>query len=202
MQRALCLLAVTVSFAACGSAPVRPTITPMTPEAELAFENGIDFIDDPMLLEGNWLEDWEQEIARRVELCDAVLVVRVTAVQQNVDLDRNLSYRLVGHIETVRFGTGFRDDVTLVSRTSDDGHPSVHENEGRLLQQQFIAFVRWVEGEDGTAVARWHLSPAADRVIRRVNSLLETRRPGESRRRVIVRDSRDPTTDPAPEDEE
>jgi hypothetical protein len=185
----------------CGSGPVHRTVTPMTPEAELAFENGIDFIDDPTLLEGNWLEDWEQDIARRVELCDAVLVVRVISVHENVDLDRDLSYRLASHIETVRYGTGFQDEITLVSRTSDDGHPSVRENQARLLQQQFVAFVRFVEGEDGQVVPRWHLSPAADRVVRRVNSLLATRVPGD-RRRVIVRDSRDPSVSAGGDDEE
>jgi hypothetical protein len=180
----VCLLAAP----ACGGGAVRRTVTPMTPEAELAFENGIDFIDDPSLLEGNWLEEWEGDIARRVDLCDAVLVVRITAVQQNVDLDRNLSYRLVAHIENVRFGTGFDDEITLVSREGDAGHASVHEYESRLLQNQFVAYVRFVE-EGEEVVPRWHLSPAADRIVRRTNSLLESRRSSEGRRRVTVHES-------------
>lgn len=172
----------------CGGGAVRRTTTPMTPEAELAFENGIDFIDDPSLLEGNWLEEWEGDIGRRVELCDAVLVVRITAVQQNVDLDRNLSYRLVAHIDNVRFGTGFDSEITLVSRHGEAGHASVHEYESRLLQNQFVAYIRFVEDGDDV-VPRWHLSPAADRIVRRTNSLLENRRSSEGRRRVTVRES-------------
>ena len=167
---------------------MRRTVTPMTPEAEVAFENGVDFIDDPSLLEGTWLEEWEGDITRRVDLCDAVVVVRITAVQQNVDLDRNLSYRLVAHIENVRFGTGFEGEITLVSRDGEPGHTSVHENENRLLQNQFVAYLRFVE-ENGEVVPRWHLSPAADRIIRRTNSLLETRRSTDGRRRVTVHES-------------
>lgn len=197
-MRALALLGSVALLAACGGAPPRRTIVPMTPEAELSFENGIDFIDDPSILEGNWLEDWERDIAQRVELCDAVLVVRVTAVHQNVDLERNSSYRLVAHIETVRFGVGFEDDITLVSRQGEAGYPSVHGNQSRLLQQQFVAYLRFVETEGGEIVPRWHLSPAADRIVRRTNSLLDGRRSGESRRRVIVHDSRDPSAGEAP----
>jgi len=170
----------------------------MTPEAELSFENGLDFIDDPSILEGNWLEDWERDIAQRVELCDAVLVVRITAVHQNVDLERNLSYRLVAHVETVRFGVGFEDEITFVSRQGEVGYHSVNGNQSRLLQQQFVAYVRFVESETGEPIARWHLSPAGDRIVRRTNSLLDGRRSGESRRRVIVHDSRDPSANEVP----
>lgn len=185
LSLALLCLAVAPS---CGGGAVRRTLTPMTPEAEVAFENGVDFIDDPSLLEGSWLEEWETDISRRVDLCDAVLVVRVTAVQQNVDLDRDLSYRLVAHIENVRFGTGFDSEITLVSRQSEPGHTSVHENENRLLQNQFVAYLRFVE-EDGAVIPRWHLSPAGDRIIRRTNSLLEGRRTGDRRRVTAVHES-------------
>lgn len=193
------LSAAALLVASCGGGAPRRTIIPMTPEAELSFENGIDFIDDPSILEGSWLEDWEQDIAQRVELCDAVLVVRITAVHQNVDLERNLSYRLVAHIETVRFGVGFEDDITFVSRQGEAGYHSVNGNQSRLLQQQFVAYLRFVETETGEIVPRWHLSPAADRIVRRTNSLLDGRRSGESRRRVIVHDSRDPSAGPPPE---
>jgi hypothetical protein len=194
----LASIALALFVASCGGAAPRRAIVPMTPEAELSFENGLDFIDDPSILEGNWLEDWERDIAQRVELCEAVLVVRITAVQQNVDLERNLSYRLVAHIDTVRFGTGFEDDITLVSREGEAGYHSVHSNQSRLLQQQFIAYLRYVETETGEIIPRWHLSPAADRIVRRTNSLLDGRRSGESRRRVIVHDSRDPSAGEAP----
>jgi hypothetical protein len=183
-----------LALLACGSsAPPRPVITPMTPEAEVAFENGIDFMGDPSILEGNWLEDWDRDIRDRSELSDAVLLVRVRALQQNVDLDRHQSYRILVHVDTVRFGTGVPDDMTYVSREGEPGYASVHENESRLLEQSFVAFVRWAETPEGEVVARWHLSPASSGVMRRVNDVLN-RRTTTRPRTVTVHDGRDPTS--------
>lgn len=192
---------VALVLGSCGAAAPRHVITPMTPEAELSFENGIDFIDDPALLEGSWLEDWQREVTQRSNLSDAVLIVRIRAIHENQDLDRNLSYRISVHVDTVRFGTGIEDDMVFVSRQNEAGYASVHENESRLLNQQFVAFVRWVEGEGGAAVPRWHLSPATDRVVRRVGVLLDQRRDSRPRS-VTVRDGRDPSSTTDPDDEE
>lgn len=190
-MRALAPLLVLVLASCGGSSAPRRVITPMTPDAELAFENGIDFMADPTLLEGNWLEDWDRDIRNRSELSDAVLLVRVRAIHQNVDLDRNQSYRLAVHVETVRFGTGIEDDMTFVSREHEAGYPSVHENEARLLEQQFVAFVRWVETPEGEILPRWHLSPGSPGVMRRVNEVLNDRRT-TTPRSVTVSDGRDP----------
>lgn len=179
-----------VSLAACGSSAPRIVVTPMTSAQGVVFENGVDFIDDPSILEGNWLETWEQEVDLRVRSADVVAYVRITTVRTDTDLERRETHRLVAHIDSLRLGEGVGDDLELVAREGDAGFDTVHDQDRRLLNQRFVAFVKWVQATpEDPIVARWHLSPASERVVRRVNSLVEARRaPTEDRRRVIVHD--------------
>src|SRR5262245_49663652 len=90
---------------ACGGPTIVPiVVTPMTAEDEVAFDNGADLIDDPSMLDGPALEDWEESIRILCERADAVVVVRITAVQTSTDLERNESFRLIGNVELERFG--------------------------------------------------------------------------------------------------
>lgn len=181
-----------VGLASCGSSAPRIVVTPMTGAQAAVFENGIDYIDDPALLEGNWLETWEQEIDLRVRSSDVVAYVRITTMRTDTDLERNETHRLVAHIDTLRLGDGIEEgsELELVVREGDPGFDTVHNQDRRILNQRFAAFVKWTQESEGMPiVGRWHLSPASERVVRRVNSLVEARRaPTEDRRRIIVHD--------------
>lgn len=150
-------------------------------------------IDDPALLEGSWLETWEQEIDLRVRSADVVGYVRITTMRTDTDLERHETHRLVAHIDTLRLGEGIGDELELVVREGDAGFDTVHNQDRRILNQRFVAFVKWTQESEGMPiVARWHLSPASERVVRRVNSLVEARRaPSDDRRRIIVHDQPD-----------
>lgn len=178
------------SYAACGSSAPRIVVTPMTAAQEVVFDNGVDFIDDPTLLEGSWLETWEQEIDARVTGSDVVAYVRITTMRTDVDLERRETHRLVAHIDSLRHGAVEGDDVELVAREGEVGFPTVDGNERRILNQRFVAFLRWTQADpQAPIVPRWHLSPASERIVRRVNSLVEARHaPTEDRRRIIVHD--------------
>jgi hypothetical protein len=182
----------------CGSSAPRIVVTPMTQAQGVVFENGVDYIDDPTLLEGSWLETWEQEIDLRVRSSDVIAYVRVTTMRTDTDLERHETHRLVAHIDSLRHGEVSGEELELVVRQGDAGFDTVHEQDRRILNQRFVAFVKWTQdGVDGPIVARWHLSPASERVVRRVNTLVESRRaPDEDRRRVIIHDQ------PADDDQE
>jgi hypothetical protein len=184
--------ALALALAGCGGGPTTPPIvyTPLTPEDEVAFDNGADLIEDPTMLEGPALEDWETHIEILCARADAVVVVQITAVQTSLDLERRESFRLTGDVELERFGD-VDAQVSLIVRNGEPGYESIRRAEPRLLNQHYLAFIRWVEGDSGSPVARWHLSPAGERVSRRANTLLERRRPTEDRRRVIVHDHRE-----------
>jgi hypothetical protein len=180
------------SLAGCGAAAPPVVVTPMTPEAEAAFENGVDFIADPSLLEGSWLDAWESDIEHRVTLSDAIAVVRITTVRRDTDLEHHDTYHLVAEVVSVRYGT-LAGDVSLASREGEPGFGTIVDNDDRLLQppadhpDHFLLYVRWTRDDDGDLVPRWHISPAGTPVVQRANSLIELRRQaGEERRRIIV----------------
>ncbi len=192
LLRTLVASVVIASLAACGSSAPRIVATPMTSAQGVVFENGVDYIDDPALLEGSWLETWEQEVDLRVRTADVVAYVRISTLRTDTDLERNETHRLVAHIDTLRLGEGVSDgdELELVVREGDPGFDTVHNQDPRILNQRFVAFVKWTQESEGMPiVARWHLSPASERVVRRVNSLVEARRsPNDDRRRIIVHD--------------
>lgn len=175
---------------ACGGPSTPVVIAPLSAEQEVLFENGVDYIDDPTLLEGSWLDSWETEIDRRVSTADFVAFVRIATLRTDVDLERHETYRLIAHVDSLRFGDSRSDDIELVSREGTPGFGTVRGNDARILNQRFVLFARWTQAEPGGPLeARWHLSPASERVVRRVNSLVEARRsPDAERRRVIVHD--------------
>lgn len=181
-----------IALSGCGAAAPEVVVTPMTPEHEVAFENGVDFIDDPRLLEGSWLDTWESEVEHRVTLSDAIAVVRITTVRHDTDLEHHDSYHLVATVVSVRYGT-LSGEVSLGTRQGEVGFGTVAGNDERILTppadhpDHFILFLKWTRDESGSLVARWHLSPAGTAVVQRVNSLIELRRrDSEERRRIIV----------------
>jgi len=176
----------------CGSASPQVVVSPMTPEAEVSFENGVDFIDDPSLLEGSWLDNWESDIEHRVTLSDAIAIVRVTTVRRDTDLEHHDTYHLAVSVESTRLGT-LSSDVLLSAREGQTGFGTLVGNDERLLSppsdhpDHFILFVKWAHDDSGGTIARWHLSPAGPAVVQRVNSLIELRRTSsEDRRRIVV----------------
>jgi hypothetical protein len=189
------MLLALASIAGCGSATPQVVVTPMTPEGETAFDNGLDFIDDPSLLEGSWLDAWESDVEHHVALADVIAVVRITTVRRDTDLEHHDTYHLVAQMVNVRYGS-LEGDLSLSSREGEGGFGTLVGNDDRLLQppadhpDHFLLYVKWTQSESGGLVPRWHLSPAGTGVVQRVNSLIEMRRQsGEERRRIIVHTS-------------
>jgi hypothetical protein len=180
------------SVLGCGAAATQIVITPMTPESETAFENGVDFIDDPSLLEGSWLDNWESDVEHRVTLSDAIAIVHITTVRRDTDLEHHDTYHVVAAVDNVRYGTA-EGEISLSAREGEGGFGTIVGNDDRLLQppadhpDHFILYLKWTRDEAGTLTPRWHLSPAGTAIVQRVNSLIEMRRQSsDSRRRVIV----------------
>jgi hypothetical protein len=189
--RAIAIFVALPFFGCGGPAETVAVVTgPFTPDHELVFEDGIDLVRDPRVLEGSWLEDWENELDRRVGLSDIVALVTIRTLRTYVDLDRNRTYGLVGEVDRVLFGENVGQELALVVREGHGGFGTIENNERRILDEQYIAFVKWAEEPDGSVRARWHLSPATDQVAVRVRSLLSRRRPDTegdgTHRRVIV----------------
>jgi hypothetical protein len=181
----LCALSFVV--AACGAAPQKVRVTSkFTEEHAALFEDGIDFIADPVVLEGKWREDWQKEFEQRISLSDFVALARVATVRTDTDLEQRTTYRLVAALEKRLHGKPPKGDLVLRVSEEQDGYATVHGKQERILEQQFIAFVKWYETEEDEIAAHWHLSPASEFNVARVKELLKRRKEPERKTRVVI----------------
>ncbi|MEM1415098.1 MAG: hypothetical protein AAGH15_09370 [Myxococcota bacterium] len=192
-RRPLVFAALCVAACAASTPEARPvSAEPMTAQDRRIFEEGIDFIIDPEALEGRWATEWREELEARVARADVVSLVRVNTLTSQTDLQQRVTFHLRLAEERALFGA-LPADVALSSREGSLGYPTLVGNERRILQNRFLVFLKWEQPEGATAVVpRWHLSPASEGVIRRVQRLLAIRRGDETPRgstRVIVREN-------------
>src|SRR5262245_21455037 len=62
--------------------------SPFTADLAPVFDNGLDLVRDPRVLEGQWLETWEDDLDRRIASSDVVAVVTVRTLRTDVDLEQ------------------------------------------------------------------------------------------------------------------
>lgn len=170
-------------LAACGGTqaePERVASSPFLESHEDMFENGLDMVRDPDALDGSWLGAWQDELDNRVTHADIVALVTVRTLRTDVDLDRSETFRLIASVDRAYLGEA-GEELTLTVSESERGYGTVENNQRRLLDEQFIVFVKWQATDEGTR-ARWHLSPATEAVA------IETRRLLASRRQVRQND--------------
>lgn len=184
------LLPVLVALGCAPALAPEPVATaPLSAEEALLYENGVDHVADPEALEGRWREDWSRELDDRVSGADVVAVVTVKTLRTDTDPGRHVTYRLV--LETDRQIVGeIPDDLSLSVSEADGGFNSVDGNERRILDQSFVLFAKYELAAGNSKVTiRWHLAPATDAVVARVDYLAERRRGVERERpthRVVV----------------
>jgi hypothetical protein len=183
----LTISSILVAVAACGggSQEVEVQVTPFTEEHALVFEDGVDFVADPEGLEGRWREDWSRELDQRVSWSDVVAVVTVRTIRTDTDPNRETTLRLLAEPSRTLLGD-VPDEVELKVKQHETGFSTVEGNHRQILSTEFIAFLKWYQADDGSVLPHWHLAPASDPVLSRVEYLLERRRevPRERDRRT------------------
>ncbi|MBO6939568.1 MAG: hypothetical protein JJ863_31645 [Deltaproteobacteria bacterium] len=169
-------LALVAACATTSTNATPTTGTPLTAEDRVLFDDGVDFVGDPSVLEGRWRDDWSRELDERVTNADIVSYIRVHALRTDMDLERRTTYRLL--IDEVDGIVGdLPDDLALASLEGDGGFSTIDGNENRILDQELVLFLKWEQSEPGAEVrARWHLSPHTEDVTSRVEYLAERRR--------------------------
>ncbi len=131
------------------------------------FDNAVDLVDAPAIVEGGWTSALE----RRVGRADLIAAVRVDSLSSDF-VSRKSSYRLTVRMKNRLKGSSPKE---LVLRVGDDepGYETVRVNEDRLLQSPFVVFVKWAaDPESSEPIARWHLSPGSDAVRERIDYFL------------------------------
>jgi hypothetical protein len=178
-----------IAVAACGPAPAAVRVTSPMTELELrVFDHGVDFVDDPEILAGQWRRNWGDELQARVGSADIIMLTRVNSAQATRIPDVGPSYRLDIEPSGALFGAS--SDVDLVSAEGHPGYSSIDRNQSRLLAGDFVLFVKWYRADDRSLDAHWHLSPATEAVTSRVRFLIDSRRTAPANRpRRIVREN-------------
>lgn len=140
--------------------------TAFLPSDALLFDHSVDFVENPVIVEG-----WRGEFARRVDRADLVAAVRVMSSVAEV-VKRSSALRITVRVDE-RFKGDSGRDIEL--RVGDDqpSYSTVEDSERRILRDPWVVFIKW-ETVDGlpNPVPRWHLSPDTPEVRAKINYLL------------------------------
>src|SRR4051794_29404001 len=114
------LLTFLLAVAGCGGSQgmhgkLRPS-SEFTPRDSGLFEDGVDLIDDPQGLEGQWRDDWENDLNERIARSDVIAVGSVNTLRTDVDLEHQTSYRVVFAFERKLVGEPPSSELNLLSR--------------------------------------------------------------------------------------
>ena len=175
-----------------GGTTAAPTVAaPLPAELELIYENGVDFVDDPEILQGRWREDWSRELDTRVRTADIIALVNVPTLRTDIDPEGRTTFRLNAVVDDSILGDA-SGEIHLEAHQGEPGFAGVRSNERRLQSQPMVLFLRWAADENGVNAARWHMSPGTEGVVGRVRYLAERRRGVEREgrpARVIVHEN-------------
>jgi len=138
----------------CAGASSNVPTTDFQPSDVSLFDNAVDLVDAPVIVEGQWSGAFE----RRVGRADLIAAVQVDSLSSDL-VKRRSAYRLTVKVRDRLKGSS---STEIVLRVRDDqiGYQSVRVNEDRLLHSPFVAFIKW-EAVTGSPelIAHWHLSP-------------------------------------------
>jgi len=165
------------------------TSSEFTEEHAEFFEDGVDYVANPDALEGRWREEWQREMEKRLEYSDFIGVVTVTTLRTDIDPGRRTSFRLMTAVDKRLFGEAPKGGITLLVRDGQPGYETVAGNQRRILDEHFVAFVKWYEDDNELISAHWHLSPASDIILDRVQELILRREDATSRVRVVTHEN-------------
>ena len=170
LSRVVAVAAALVAGAGCSSstAQVQPQ-APWDPNLAQFFDDAVDFIEDPGDLAGAWASGYAQEVQGRVDEADVIARVHVTTVNEDIAVDGHRRKHVLMNVTSLLYGDMPPDErLHLSVGEGVAGFDTVDRNERRLIDNRFVAFVRWYDDDDGTVRAHWHLSPGSRAVIETV----------------------------------
>jgi hypothetical protein len=181
-------LLIALALASCGGSQgmhgkMRPS-SEFTSRDTGLFEDGVDLIEDPQGLEGQWRDDWENDLNERIARSDVIALGSVNTLRTDLDLDHQTSYRVVFAFERGLVGEPPAKELNLVSRSGAPGFSSIERDHANMLNHKFVVFMKYaVAGQkDETAVAtHFHLSPPSDVVLERIGTFKESKEPSHVR---------------------
>lgn len=166
LARVIAVLLLFASPLGCGGTQKFPEPGEFTPEHARLFDDGLDLIEDPEALQGAWKSDFEVELDRRASEADLVVSGKVTTLRVEQDPEMRSNFHLLFHPEVTLKGETDDSELQLSSREGAAGYGSVQQHGERMLDRNFVAFVRYAKDENGARVAHFHLSAPSPLVTR------------------------------------
>ena len=140
------------------------------PSDAALFDNAVDLVEGPVIVEGEWSGAFEQRVGR----ADLIAVVRVDSLSSDL-VKRRSAYRLTVSVEEYIVGSSAKELVLLV-RDDESGYRSVRINEDWLLRNSCVVFIKWeADSESPELTTHWHISPDSPAVRSKIDFFL--RRP-------------------------
>jgi hypothetical protein len=183
MRKLFAVCSLLLSLSCAGKTPEAQNRPPLTADQAQSFEDGVDFVATLEGIEGRWRDDWDKELDVRVGSADLIALVTIRTLRTDTDPEQRITHRLLAQVERELVGDA-DGEIELAVHADARGFTSVHENLGRLSDQQFVAYVR-----RGPEKLHWHLSPASEPVVSETESRISARRAssgGEGAQRVTV----------------
>jgi hypothetical protein len=175
-----------VLIGACGGGSSSVKVSELTEQDVKLFDNNVDFVLDPEVLEGRARQELESDLQERYELSNFAGVVTVTTLLSDIDLEKHSTVRLASTVVKELQGKAPSKDMIFAVSENQDGYFGVTNNQQRLLNQRFIAFVKQFKQDKGEVVTRWHLSPASDKIMAKIDQFISSKKKNTHVVRVVV----------------
>jgi hypothetical protein len=129
----------------------------------------------PDTYSSEYAEDVRNEVKGRIALADAVVRLRVDAVQTSRDRNELEQKRIATTPLEILQGSIPAEPLILISTSDARGYELLRRHENHLRGEQ-LAFIRFFTNDDGTTGHHFHLSPASEAMLSIVAELIEARR--------------------------
>jgi hypothetical protein len=172
MYRNLLPLAVAIASASCGPKNGGlSTAKAWDPDYAEYFDDSVDFTMNPDSLSGQWMYSYKIELEGRTSLSDYIVALRVHSVSVQMDTDDRQLKLLSGEVEKNVKGAYPGDTVVLEVADDQPGFDSFDEEDVRLTDKVFVAFLRLYKKKDKSVGIHWHLSPLSQGLMKGLEDL-------------------------------
>ncbi len=146
---------------------------PWDPEYAQYFDDSVDFTMNPDSLSGQWMFSYKLELESRLSLADFVVAVRVQSINLKMDADGKQTKNLTLVVEKSVKGNYPGDSLVLTVADHMPGFDSFDEDDSRLTDKIFVAYLRLYEAEDKSVGIHWHLSPLSEGLKNGIDEILQ-----------------------------
>jgi hypothetical protein len=168
----IAVAAAVVLAASCGPKHGNLTVNkPWDPDYAEYFDDSVDFTVNPGSLSGQWMYSYRLELEGRVSLSDYIVALRVQSVSVEEDGDGRQVKGLHTVLEKSVKGDFPGKSVTLTVSDDQPGFDSFSEDDSRLTDKVFLAFLRLYKDEEDRVGIHWHLSPLSKGLMKAMDEI-------------------------------